>query len=560
MKTKIKKSLENYMKFKFMIGFIAYPLFVAILPFKTVLTPTLSILFALISLVPLGCYFNEIYIKKKMTYKERFDPKFKTGFLYYHFTLSIILIVKGTIYAYFGIAYIVLGILILIYTVYVLLTIVLWPARRKIAYFIKFNSPIYIGIIIGVITNRLGLKGHPLAPIIFGIPIFAIYFFMLKRIVLSFKQKSKYKDKTLTSIYLATVPIAFISMSILMLHSYYVTQTYYFILMLISTMLTYLLIVVLAFVTLRNENKRYFKKNWTIYLFFIPAAAFAIVFAYVPMLGILLAFKDYNIHLGTGPINAFFLSPWVGFEHFQKLFHTGDFVLALKNTLLISTFKIVFVFPLPIVLAILINEVKAKLFKSGVQTLVYLPHFISWAIVGGIFYGLLATHGPVNTFLVQLGLMDDAARIVWYNRPDLFQGVLVVSYAWKEVGYSAIVYLAAIVGIDPALYEAAKVDGANKLQQIWNITIPGLMPTIIMLFVLRLGYILEAGFDQVIVMANENVRDVSEIIGTYVFRIGVQGSEFSFATAVGLFNSVVALVMILLGNFVTKKFFNRGIW
>jgi len=560
MKKKIKQLLKNYMNFKFMIGFIVYPLFVAILPFKTIMTPVLSILFSIIALIPFICFINEVYIKKLTGLDNRLDKKFKTTFLYYHFILSFVLIVKGSIYAYFGIAYTILGSLLLLCTSLIFITKVLWPYKGKIWYFIKFNSPIYIGIIVGIIFNKLGLKGHPLAPVVFGVFIALIYFLMFKRIGLAFKHKSTYKDKSIAFIYIATVPVAFISMSILMLHTYYVTQAYYFLLMLLSTMVTYLIIVVLAFVTLRKENKRYFKKNWTIYLFFIPAAVFAIIFAYVPMLGILLAFKDYNIHLGSGPINAFFLSEWVGFEHFQKLFQTGDFILALKNTLLISTYKIVFVFPLPIFLAILINEVKNKLFKSGAQTLIYLPHFISWAIVGGIFYGLLATHGPVNSFLVQLGLMEDSARIVWYNRPDLFQGVLVVSYAWKEVGYAAIVYLAAIVGIDPALYEASKVDGANKFQQILNITLPGLMPTIIMLFVLRLGYILEAGFDQVIVMSNENVRDSSEILGTYVFRIGVQGSEFSFATAVGLFNSVVALLMILTGNFITKKFFNRGIW
>jgi len=235
----------------------------------------------------------------------------------------------------------------------IFITKVLWPYKGKIWYFIKFNSPIYIGIIVGIIFNKLGLKGHPLAPVVFGVFIALIYFLMFKRIGLAFKHKSTYKDKSIAFIYIATVPVAFISMSILMLHTYYVTQTYYFLLMLLSTMVTYLIIVVLAFVTLRKENKRYFKKNWTIYLFFIPAAVFAIIFAYVPMLGILLAFKDYNIHLGSGPINAFFLSEWVGFEHFQKLFQTGDFILALKNTLLISTYKIVFVSPLPIFLAIL---------------------------------------------------------------------------------------------------------------------------------------------------------------------------------------------------------------
>ena len=560
MKNKIKNALQNYMSFKFLIGFVFYPLLVALLPFKTILTPVLSIGFMLVALIPFLMYFNEIYIKRTNHYKDKLTGSFSERFFYYHFLFSIILIIKGLIYAYFGIVYLIIGFAIMLYTITLFVIVVLSKHKHKIGHFIIFNAPIIFGLIGAIILNKLGMKGNTGGVIGFGVLVAFLFGLALIRIIKTIKYRLAYQDQKLTKIYLAFVPVVFISGSLLLVHSYYVTQYYYFMLMLLSSMLIYLIIVILAILTLKPEHKKYFKMNKSMYLFFIPAALFAIIFAYVPMLGILLAFKDYNIHLGSGPIDAFFLSDWVGFEHFQKLFQTDDFVLALRNTLLISTYKIAFVFPLPILLAILINEVKNKAFKGTTQTLVYLPHFISWAIVGGIFYGLLATHGPINTFLVELGFMDDAERIVWYNRPDLFQGVLVVSYAWKEVGYSAIVYLAAIVGIDPVLYEAAKVDGANKLKQILHITLPGLAPTIIMLFVLRLGYILEAGFDQVIVMANENVRDVSEIIGTYVYRIGVQGSEFSFATAVGLFNSIVALLMILSGNFITKKFFNRGLW
>ena len=344
-KQRINEILQNYMSFKFIAGFLFYPLLVAILPLKTFFTPTLSILFALIALIPIACFIKEVYINKTMILKERLSKNFKMIFLYYHFLLSFVLIIKGSIYAYFGIAYLVLGILLLIYMIYIFITTVIWIFRKKIIYFIKFNCAIYIGIILAIASNILGYKGHPFIPFFFGILIFWIYFLMFKRVILSIKYKSEYQDKGLTKIYLAKIPIAFISMSILMIHSYYLSQTYYFLLMLLSTMFTYMLIVVMAFITLRDENKRYFRKNWTIYLFFIPAAIFAIIFAYVPMLGILLAFKDYNIHLGSSPIEAFILSPWVGFEHFQKLFKTGDFVLALKNTLLISTYKIVFVFP-----------------------------------------------------------------------------------------------------------------------------------------------------------------------------------------------------------------------
>lgn len=557
---KINEQLQEYMSFKFIIGFVFYPLLVALLPFKTVLTPLLSIGTAIIALIPISMFLKEVYIDKTTNYKDKLQGAFLERFFYYNFLLSGIFLVKSFIYAYFGVVYLVIGIVLLIYILTLFTMTVLKDHLKDIWFFIRYNSPIICTIVIACIFNALGLKGTSISMGLFIVLMIIVYGFAFIRIVKSIKYKALYKESRISKFYLAIVPITFIITSLLMMHTYYVTHYYYFMAMLISSIIMYLTIMVISVFTLKKEDKRYFKTNWTIYLFFIPAAIFAIIFAYIPMLGILLAFKDYNIHLGSGPIEAFFFSKWVGFEHFKKLFEEEDFVLALKNTLLISTYKIVFVFPLPIFLAILINEVRIKLYKSSIQTLVYLPHFISWAIVGGIFYGLLATNGPVNTFMVNLGLMDDSARIVWYNRPDLFQGVLVVSYAWKEVGYSAIVYLAAIVGIDPVLYEAARVDGASKLKQITNITLPGLAPTIIMLFVLRLGYILEAGFDQVIVMANENVRDVSEIIGTYVFRIGVQGSEFSFATAVGLFNSVVALCMILLGNFITKKFFNRGIW
>lgn len=564
MKNRLRELLDEYMSFKFLLGFMVYPIFLAILPFEGILTPLFSITFALIALIPLYGTINQLFIKKDITYKELFQGAFLEKFLYYHLVLTITFIVKGFIYKYIGIMYIIIGIILALITIFIFVTRALVQYSKKILHFIVYISPIPLGIIIASIMYQLGYKESSISTIVFYLLFGVILILGFIRIIKSFIYKGEYQDKLNAKIYLAFLPVAFISMSLLMQPSLVVTNYYYFMAMFLVSILTYLLIIVLAIVTLNNKNKSYIRRNWTLYLFLIPAAMFALVFAYIPMIGILLAFKDYNIHAaaiyGGGPLQSFFLSPWVGFEHFQNLFLAGDFVRALKNTLIISTFKIVFVFPLPIFLAIMINEVKNKFYKSTVQTLVYLPHFISWAIVGGIFYGLLAAHGPINTFLVNLRLMDDAARVVWYNDPELFQGVLVVSYAWKEVGYSAIVYLAAIVGINPALYEAAKMDGANKFKQILYVTLPGLAPTIAMLFVLRLGYLLEAGFDQVIVMANENVRSTSEIIGTYVYRIGLGANQFSFATAVGLFNSVVALFMILLGNFITSKFFNKGLW
>jgi putative aldouronate transport system permease protein len=303
------------------------------------------------------------------------------------------------------------------------------------------------------------------------------------------------------------------------------------------------------------------KRNASLYPFLIPAMLFAIVFAYIPMAGIVIAFKDYNIFIGQGdPIKALQLSPWVGLKHFQALFNTSDFYKVMTNTLFISVYKIIFLFPIPIVIAILITEVKNRFFNKGIQTIMYLPHFISWAVIAGLFMTLLDPYGPINKILMALNLMDENNPIFWFADSRFFRGVIVSTSGWKEIGYSAIVYIAAISSIDPTLYEAAKIDGASKLQQIWNVTIPGISSTIVTLFIIRLGYLMEAGFEQIVVMYNSLVYDKADIIGTYVFRIGLEQGQYSFSTAVGLFNSVIALALVLSGNYLMKKFFDKGIW
>lgn len=295
---------------------------------------------------------------------------------------------------------------------------------------------------------------------------------------------------------------------------------------------------------------QYFKRNYDFYILLIPGIIFSLIFRYTPMYGLIIAFKDFNIFEG------FLNSPWVGLEHFKNIFSDPYFYRVLFNTLLISIYKLIFLFPLPIIFAILLNELKNVILKRTIQTVVYLPHFLSWTIVYGIFFVILGSSGVVNQLLQSIGLES----ISFFTDQSIFRSVLVGTEGWKTTGWGTIIYLAAITGIDPELYEAAIVDGANKFKQIIHITIPGIAPTIIVLLVLRLGNILRAGFTQILVMYNPAVYDVADIIQTYVYRTGLGQMRFSFSTAVGLFNSIVALMLIVLGNSLAKRLVNRSIW
>ncbi|MCU6712673.1 ABC transporter permease subunit [Paenibacillus sp. J5C_2022] len=293
------------------------------------------------------------------------------------------------------------------------------------------------------------------------------------------------------------------------------------------------------------------RRDWDLYLMLIPGILFLLLFKYTPMYGIVIAFKDFNIFDGLKA------SPWVGWTNFERLFSSPDFGVVFRNTLIISLYKIVFLFPLPIVVAILMNEIRNMIFKRSIQTVVYLPHFLSWVIVSGLFIDLLSTDGGiVNRIIVSLG----GEPIRFFMDTDVFRSVLVTSAGWKEVGWSTIIYLASIASIDPQLYEAAKIDGAGRFRQIMHITLPGLIPVIILMFILRLGHILEAGTEQILVMYNSLVYSVADVIGTYVYRIGLGQQDYSFSTAVGLFDSVVGLFLILTGNYLSRKFLQRGLW
>lgn len=293
------------------------------------------------------------------------------------------------------------------------------------------------------------------------------------------------------------------------------------------------------------------RKDWDLYLALLPGIAFLILFKYTPMYGLLIAFKDFNIFDGMAA------SPWVGLKNFEKLFHSEAFMDVFKNTLIISFMKIVFLFPLPIIVAILMNELKNMIFKRWIQTIIYLPHFLSWVIVSGLFIDLLSVNGGiVNKIVVALG----GQPIPFMLDNSVFRTVLVTSAGWKEIGWSTIVYLAALTSIDPQLYEAAKIDGAGRWKQTLYITLPGMIPVILLMFILRLGSVLEAGTEQILVMYNPGVYKVADVIGTFVYRIGLGQQDYSFSTAVGLFESVIAFVLIVSGNAMSRKFLRRGIW
>nr|WP_240762614.1 ABC transporter permease subunit [Paenibacillus thalictri] len=291
--------------------------------------------------------------------------------------------------------------------------------------------------------------------------------------------------------------------------------------------------------------------NIDLYLLLIPGLAFLLLFKYAPMYGVIIAFQDFNIFEGfTG-------SQWVGLAQFAKLIHSEDFYQVFINTLMISLYKIVLLFPVPIVIALLLNEVRKMWFKRAVQTVIFLPHFLSWVIISGLFINILSPSGGlVNQVIHYFG----GTPISFFLDNDYFRSVLVFTAGWKESGWNTIIFIAAIAGIEQEQYEAASIDGAGRIRQMLHITLPGIMPTIILVLVLRLGYLLEAGTEQILTMYNSVVYTSGDVIGTYVYRQGLGQQDYSFSTAVGLFNSVVGFILILLGNELSKRLVKRSIW
>ena len=297
-------------------------------------------------------------------------------------------------------------------------------------------------------------------------------------------------------------------------------------------------------------RRRMLRNNWDLYLLIIIPFLALVIYNYVPMAGIVIAFKDYKIF--TGLIN----SPWVGIKNFTKLFISYKFWEVFRNTVIINVYKFVFQFPVPILLALLLNEVRVSVIKRGVQTLVYLPHFLSWVVVAGIFYDLLASKGMINVFLQWLGFEP----IQFLANTKYFRSLLVITTTWKESGWSTIVYLSAMTAIDPMLYQAAAVDGAGRLRQTFSITLPNIINTITFIIILRASSILSSDTEQVMMFYSAKVYDVGDVLGTYVYREGVVGQKFSYTTAVGLFGSVVGMVMMLTSNKISRKCTGIGIW
>ncbi|TVX92697.1 sugar ABC transporter permease [Paenibacillus agilis] len=290
-----------------------------------------------------------------------------------------------------------------------------------------------------------------------------------------------------------------------------------------------------------------FIKQIDIQLMVLPALCFVFVFSYIPMYGVLTAFQDYSLFKG------FFASDWVGFKHFAAFFKSPDFERVLRNTLVISFLKLLISFPAPILLALMLNEVGNKYFKSLVQTLSYLPHFLSWVIVSGFVISMLSVdNGSINIILEKLNLIEEPLNFL--SMPEYFWSILITTNVWKEIGFASIVYLAAIAGIDPHLYEAAAMDGASRFKQIFLITLPCIMPVVIIFMILAIGNIMNAGFEDILLLSKDKiVWSVSDVIDTYVLRVGIENHRYSYAAAVGLFKSVVSIILLTLANAIARR-------
>ncbi|SDC76925.1 putative aldouronate transport system permease protein [Paenibacillus sp. UNCCL117] len=300
----------------------------------------------------------------------------------------------------------------------------------------------------------------------------------------------------------------------------------------------------------RSHRFNRFNQLWPFFLLATPGILYFLIFHYVPMWGLVLAFKDYSPFIGM------IKSPWVGFEHFQQFFSTDNFYILLKNTLMISFLSLVVYFPFTILLSIMLNELRLKIFKRISQTVVYLPHFLSWVVIYGITISFFGPSGVINHYLEQ-----------WFNTNalflvsnDWFRPLIVFQAIWKDAGWGTIIFLAALAGINPELYEAAKVDGANRFHNIWHITLPGIKSTIIILLLLRLGSSLDSNFMQIFLMTNSLNLDVSNVFDLFVYQTGLQQFNYSFAITVGMFKSVVSLILVLGANYLAKLMGEDGIF
>lgn len=292
------------------------------------------------------------------------------------------------------------------------------------------------------------------------------------------------------------------------------------------------------------------KDRW-LYAFLAPGLLYFMLFKYLPMWGVLMAFKNYQPHLGL------MQSDWVGLKHFKRFFSEPTFMQLFGNTLWIAVLDLIIFFPTTIILALMLNEIRHQLFKRTMQTMVYLPHFLSWVVVVGIFYILFTTEGGlINELIAAFG----GDKINFLMSSQWFRPLIISQLVWKDAGWGTIIFLAALAGVDPSLYEAARMDGANRLRQLWHITLPSIRNVIVILLILRMGNFMDLGFEQIYLMLNALNRQVADVFDTYVFVVGLQQGQFSYAAAVGLFKSAVGLVLVLGANHAAKKMGEEGIY
>lgn len=304
----------------------------------------------------------------------------------------------------------------------------------------------------------------------------------------------------------------------------------------------------------RSRGGRLMRRIWAgryLYLMFLPVFLYYVVFRYGPMLGLSIAFKDFNAYLG------FDKSPWVGFKYFQQFFNSIYLWRLVRNTLLINLYDLVFNFPAAIILALLLNEVQNRRFKKTVQTITYMPYFISSVVIASMVVQFLSpSTGIVNNIIAAFG----GERQYFMTQPESFRTIYTIMNLWKNVGWNSIIFLAAISGINGDLYEACRVDGGGHLRQTWHITLPGIAGTIVVLLIMRLGHVLDAGYETILLLQSTPIYETSDVIGTYVYRRGLKGGEYSYATAVGMFQSVIGFAMVIIANWLSRRYSDTSLW
>lgn len=299
-----------------------------------------------------------------------------------------------------------------------------------------------------------------------------------------------------------------------------------------------------------QRAKKDFRRNRALYLLVLPVLIFYIVFHYKPMYGAIIAFKDYSPGLGIPD------SPWVGLANFSRFFHGPYFWRLIRNTLLLSLYNLLFGFPAPIILALLLNEVKNKKFKSITQTITYLPHFVSMIVVTGMITNFCMSSGLFNDIIVLFG----GERSPLLQNPNLYRTIYVASSIWQEVGWGSIIYLSALSGVDAQLYEAAAIDGAGKWKQLIHVTMPAIAPTIITMLILKMGSLMSLGYEKTILLYNASTYETADIISSYIYRVGLLDHDWSYSTAIGLFNSVINCILLIITNQLSKKLSDTSLW